>query len=67
MILFYSQSDSVKRKLGSMYGNCAPYLLRNLTVPMLERKIQVSLFSDFCKNSGGEFAYSDQSDGATMS
>jgi len=32
---------SVKRKLGSMYGNCAPYIMSSLTVPMLERKLQV--------------------------
>jgi len=32
---------SVKRKLGSMYGNCAPYLMKSISIPILERKIQV--------------------------
>ena len=35
---------SVKKKLGSMYGNCAPYLMNNMTIPLLERKIQVFYF-----------------------
>ena len=34
---------SVKQKLGSMYGNCSPYLMKSLTIPMLERKLQVKL------------------------
>ena len=32
---------NIKQKLGVMYGNCEPYSYKDLTLPMLERKIQV--------------------------
>ena len=34
---------SVKQKLGTMYGNCEPYSMEDLTMPMIERKLQVCL------------------------
>ena len=32
---------NIKQKLGNLYGNCDPYSYKNLTIPMLQRKIQV--------------------------
>ena len=32
---------NIKQKLGNMYGNCDPYSFKQMTIPMLQRKIQV--------------------------